>query len=178
MASDIRLTREIDHAPVTVSNKAYSHRTARGPVQPGSAISGYWPLRGKAPSRHIVMTKQFLHRPYVVRGFQQMGGKRMAKGVACRQSDMHWVGCLNEALHTDQLELFYQPIAPIAGDSSLLHYEILLRLKDPTGKRVSLGAFLSAAERYELMPAVDRWMLKKVLEWLEGQPQDGERQWH
>lgn len=95
--------------------------------------------------------------------------------VARRQHDMHWVSRLNEALRSDQLDLFYQPIVPIAGDHGLLHYEILLRMKNPDGNHIGPGIFLPAAERYDLMPAVDRWVLKKVLEWLESQPEHVER---
>ncbi|SNS15352.1 PAS domain S-box-containing protein/diguanylate cyclase (GGDEF) domain-containing protein [Noviherbaspirillum humi] len=88
-----------------------------------------------------------------------------------RQSDMHWVARINEALRTDQLELFYQTIAPVDDRHELLHYEILLRLKDTDGRHIGPGAFLPAAERYDLMPAVDRWVLKRVLAWLESQPE-------
>jgi diguanylate cyclase (GGDEF)-like protein/PAS domain S-box-containing protein len=88
-----------------------------------------------------------------------------------RQSDMHWVGRLHEALRGDSLELFYQPIAPMAEKDGLLHYEILLRLRDRDGNWIAPSFFLPAAERFDLMPAVDRWVLKRVLEWLEGEPE-------
>lgn len=73
--------------------------------------------------------------------------------IARRQHDMHWVGRLNEALRSDQLALFYQPIVPIAGNHELLHYEILLRMRSPDGNHIGPGIFLPAAERYDLMPA-------------------------
>ncbi|HEY8605838.1 MAG TPA: EAL domain-containing protein [Noviherbaspirillum sp.] len=92
-----------------------------------------------------------------------------------RMNDMHWVGRLNEALRGDSLALYYQPIAPLSQDGGKLHYEILLRLKERDGGCVGPGAFLPAAERFDLMPAIDRWVLKKVLEWLEGEPEHVER---
>ncbi|GIZ52314.1 EAL domain-containing protein [Noviherbaspirillum aridicola] len=92
-----------------------------------------------------------------------------------RLKDMHWVGRLNDALRGDSLELFYQPIAAVNQQGGLLHYEILLRLKDRDGSRIGPADFLPAAERFDLMPAIDRWVLKRVLDWLEGEPEHVDR---
>lgn len=92
-----------------------------------------------------------------------------------RLKDMHWVGRLNDALRGDSLELFYQPIAAVNQEGGLLHYEILLRLKERDGTRIGPADFLPAAERFDLMPAIDRWVLKRVLEWLEGEPEHVDR---
>jgi EAL domain-containing protein (putative c-di-GMP-specific phosphodiesterase class I) len=43
------------------------------------------------------------------------------------------------------------------------HYEILLRLQDETGKIIPPGAFIPAAERYNLMPQIDRWVIRATL---------------
>lgn len=88
-----------------------------------------------------------------------------------RLNDMHWVGRLNDALRGNQLELYYQPIASMTDEGGLLHYEILLRLKGKDGSCISPAAFMPAAERFDLMPAIDRWVLKRVLDWLEGEPE-------
>lgn len=91
--------------------------------------------------------------------------------IAQRRSDMQWVRRLDEARQTDSLELFYQPIMPIGLHGGGLCYEILLRLKDNGDALVGPATFMPAAERYDMMPALDRWVLWKSLQWLEQNPQ-------
>jgi EAL domain-containing protein (putative c-di-GMP-specific phosphodiesterase class I) len=67
---------------------------------------------------------------------------------------------LNQALANNQFCLYYQTIAPLTTKLALgEHYEVLLRLVDETGEVISPVAFLPAAERYNFMPAIDRWVL-------------------
>ena len=87
--------------------------------------------------------------------------------MAQRRSDMHWVRRLSDAFENDKLQLYYQPIVPIGKDSDGLHYEILLRLVNENSDLITPTTFLPAAERYDVMPTVDRWVLRKSLQWLE-----------
>lgn len=83
-----------------------------------------------------------------------------------RQQEMGWIARLNEAMRDDRLTLYYQTIFPLDGNSTLgEHWEILLRLRDVDGRLLLPGTFLPAAERYDLMPALDRWVLQHTLEW-------------
>lgn len=86
-----------------------------------------------------------------------------------RQTDMQWVSRIGDALHDGSFQLFHQKIAPMATDGGK-HYEILLRMKDDSVGWALPGLFLPAAERYDLMPAVDRWVLEHALKWLEAHP--------
>ncbi|MES2932525.1 MAG: EAL domain-containing protein, partial [Pseudomonadota bacterium] len=92
--------------------------------------------------------------------------------LAQRHNDMHWVTRLSEAFQNEQLLLYCQPIVPIGAQDSGTHLEILLRLKNGSGAPIRPGKFLPSAERYDVMPAIDRWVLKKSLEWLEQNPAD------
>jgi len=84
--------------------------------------------------------------------------------LAARDAQMQWVSRLTQALDEDRFALCYQPIAPLAAHAhERPHYEILLRLVDADGQLVEPGAFLPAAERYNLMPAIDRWVLRHAL---------------
>ena len=86
--------------------------------------------------------------------------------VARRKSHMQMVSGIQDALRTNRFELFAQPIVPLkAGDH--LHAEILLRLQGDNGEYLSPGIFLPAAERYHLMPAIDRWVVTEALRTLE-----------
>ena len=65
----------------------------------------------------------------------------------------------------NRLELFYQPIVGIGKDnaSSRGHYELLLRMRDENGDLVGPDQFIPAAERYNLMSTLDRWVIRQAL---------------
>ncbi|EIU2834173.1 TPA: EAL domain-containing protein [Pseudomonas aeruginosa] len=71
---------------------------------------------------------------------------------------------LREALENDRFQLQAQEIVPVGprrdGDR---HYELLLRLYDPDGQMTPPGAFIPAAERFNLMASIDRWVINEAL---------------
>lgn len=79
-----------------------------------------------------------------------------------RRGEMQWVARLTKALEQDRFVLFEQPIISLA-DRQIVKHEILLRLQDDNGDLISPQVFIPAAERYNLMPAVDRWVIKNTL---------------
>lgn len=83
-----------------------------------------------------------------------------------RRSDMHWVTRLTHAFQNDQLQLYCQPIMSLSNDTELKHYEILLRLRNGRAGPVLPGTFLPAAERYDVILKIDRWVLERTLQWL------------
>ena len=87
--------------------------------------------------------------------------------VERRRSDMHWASKLSEAFGNGQLQLFCQPIRRVGKGQTGLHYEILLRIREDDSRTIEPAMFLPAAERYDLMPNVDRWVLSRTVEWLE-----------
>jgi EAL domain-containing protein (putative c-di-GMP-specific phosphodiesterase class I) len=67
--------------------------------------------------------------------------------------------------------LYYQPIVPVdQRQIEGLHMELLLRMEDRDGNIILPGAFLPAAERYNLMPHLDRWVTQTAFEWLAQNP--------
>jgi diguanylate cyclase (GGDEF)-like protein/PAS domain S-box-containing protein len=85
------------------------------------------------------------------------------------QGEMQWVQRISRALEEDRFCLYYQSITPVAdrmaeGD----HFEILLRMVDETGQLVPPMTFIPAAERYNLMPAIDRWVISTAFALLSG----------
>jgi predicted signal transduction protein with EAL and GGDEF domain len=75
-----------------------------------------------------------------------------------RHREMHWVSKLTRACDEGRFELFYQPIVAIGTNSDEReHFELLLRLRDENGARVAPAEFIPAAERYNVMPSIDRW---------------------
>ncbi|HEC13683.1 MAG TPA: PAS domain S-box protein [Acidiferrobacteraceae bacterium] len=81
--------------------------------------------------------------------------------LARRHGEMQWITRLNAALDSDKFELYYQPIVSLSTDGSgEKRGEILLRMH---GKQlIPPMAFIPAAERYGMMPTIDRWIIKKV----------------
>ncbi|MEO8758125.1 MAG: EAL domain-containing protein [Devosia sp.] len=80
-------------------------------------------------------------------------------------TDMGWVQRLHRALEEDRFELYAQPIIPtIASNGDGEHVELLLRLREGNnGELIPPGAFIPAAERFGVMPAIDRWVVKAAL---------------
>jgi diguanylate cyclase (GGDEF)-like protein len=88
-----------------------------------------------------------------------------------RHGEMQWVSRLGKALEENRFLLYCQPVVGVAGGQRTVeHYEILLRLQDEAGKIVPPGAFIPAAERYNLMPQIDRWVIRETLALLANQP--------
>ena len=88
------------------------------------------------------------------------------EAILQRHGEMQWVHRLSSAFDTNSFELYAQPISHVAGDRVVSHYEILLRMQDGKGRLVPPGAFIPAAERYNLMPTIDRWVVRTTLEML------------
>jgi len=90
---------------------------------------------------------------------------------AQRRSDMHWVTRLTHAIQKDLLQLYCQPIKALGDGKQRQHYEILLRLRNGRSGPIAPGAFLPAAERYDVILKIDRWVLTRTLEWLGSHPE-------
>ena len=87
-----------------------------------------------------------------------------ASEAAVRQSEMEWVTRIQSAIEQQRFRLFFQVIAPVHDQGSSSHIEILIRMIDIDGQIISPGAFIPAAERYNLMSAIDRWVIGKVFQ--------------
>lgn len=81
-----------------------------------------------------------------------------------QNAQMQWVTRLTHALDANRFRLYQQVISPLAKQGQVRsHYEILLRLLDEDGQVIEPMAFMAAAERYNLMPAIDRWVVREVI---------------
>ena len=76
-----------------------------------------------------------------------------------RYDDMQLVAEIQQALDGNEFELLAQPIASLSDNSANPRYEVLLRMADGEGGRVETKALFSAAERYRMMPQIDRWVV-------------------
>ncbi|MEG4799628.1 EAL domain-containing protein [Microcoleus sp. ARI1-B5] len=80
-----------------------------------------------------------------------------------QHGETQWVVQINQALEENSFRLYSQPIVPLPGlPTTGTHCEILLRIQLETGQLVSPMAFIPAAERYNLMHAIDRWVIRTL----------------
>jgi len=88
--------------------------------------------------------------------------------IAGRYGEMQWVTRIGDALENNRFQLYCQPVMPMAaqGDRPAHIIEILIRMEAEDGELIPPGAFIPAAERYNLMVAVDRWVVHSTLTWL------------
>jgi EAL domain-containing protein (putative c-di-GMP-specific phosphodiesterase class I) len=87
------------------------------------------------------------------------------EAAARQRGEILWLQLLQGALKENRFELHAQPIVhaapqPQEGGPGL---EVLLRLKDDKGVSIAPEDFMRAAERYRLMPHVDRWVVQTAL---------------
>lgn len=78
---------------------------------------------------------------------------------------IQWATEIRTALDEDRFKLYAQAIQPLQTEQPL-SYEILIRLQDHNGEIIPPGAFLPAAERYNLTPRIDRWVISQTLNWM------------
>ncbi|MGB5475202.1 MAG: EAL domain-containing protein [Gammaproteobacteria bacterium] len=90
------------------------------------------------------------------------------KELTQRKGEMQWVSRIRDALDRRQFVLVGQLIKPVRADSDAggTGLEVLVRMLDDTGNIILPGAFLPAAERYNLIVALDRWVVEETLQHL------------
>jgi diguanylate cyclase (GGDEF)-like protein/PAS domain S-box-containing protein len=83
------------------------------------------------------------------------------------QTQMEWVSRVRTALEHDRFCLYAQKILSlkpddVEGDDDNAHFELLLRMRDESGQIIGPALFIGAAERFNLMPAIDRWVIRRA----------------
>jgi diguanylate cyclase (GGDEF)-like protein len=92
-----------------------------------------------------------------------------------RRREMQWAARINAALEEGRFELYRMTIQPLQRAEPGQHYELLLRMRDESGRMVSPDNFIAAAERYALTPAIDRWVIENALRWLVSEADEREK---
>jgi EAL domain-containing protein (putative c-di-GMP-specific phosphodiesterase class I) len=85
--------------------------------------------------------------------------------VSSRRGEMSWVSRITQCLEDDRFFLHCQRVVPLdAADTGESEYlELLLRMRDEEGRVVQPNAFIPAAERYQLMGGIDRWVVARAM---------------
>jgi diguanylate cyclase (GGDEF)-like protein/PAS domain S-box-containing protein len=92
-----------------------------------------------------------------------------------RRRETQWAARISAALDEGRFELYRMPILALQKKEVGEHYEILVRMRDEAGKIVPPDQFIAAAERYNITPAIDRWVFENTLRWLVSEADERER---
>ena len=94
---------------------------------------------------------------------------RTNEGMVERSEELTLLPRLQAALKNNEFRLFVQAVASLDqkfNEPPITHFEFLLRLRDSTGQEISPWQFIKAAERYDLMRDIDRWVISNSLQFV------------
>ena len=124
-------------------------------------------IRSDNPLAHALATAEIACKAAKDRGRNRVEMFQDSdQSIIRRHTDILVVGKLRDALGNDSFRLDAQPILPLRGNYGRPRFELLIRMLGDRGEIIPPGKFLSAAERYQLMPTVDRWVVRRACELL------------
>jgi diguanylate cyclase (GGDEF)-like protein/PAS domain S-box-containing protein len=134
-------------------DKIYSVGVSIGLVQIGAESGSIEDTLSAADSACYVAKQQGRGRVHVYSARDE--------AVARQRGEIIWLQRLQAALKENRFELYTQPIVAVGGRPDVgPACEVLLRLRNADGSESKPMDFMPAAERYHLMPSVDRWVLQ------------------
>lgn len=137
------------------------------PVEVSASFGVARVVDGKHPLSHALAAAEIACKAAKDRGRDRVETYEEAdQSIVRRYTDVTLVSTLRYALAHDLFRLEAQTIEPLNGAASGPKFELLLRMTDEGGQSVAPDKFLSAAERYQLAAAVDRWVVRRVLQML------------
>ena len=175
------------HTLMLSRDRAVSHNVRFIPdCTPGGQFRGCWLLLSEALAGES-RTRDFLNVADTMHG----RARAMAGEDAADEStgELHYLQSMTEdltgwadpkarfleALEGDQFCLWYQAIRRCGREVTGPDYaEILIRLQEEENNMLPPGAFFPVAERYHLMASLDRWVVRKVLDWYQSKRKPGD----
>jgi len=117
----------------------------------------------KQPLAHAMAAAEIACKAAKDRGRDRVERYESAdESIIRRHDDVHIVAGLRDSLAKNQFRLYAQLIQPLAMDGGEPRYEILLRRELESGEILQPSKFMSAAERYQMMPAIDAWVIENT----------------
>jgi diguanylate cyclase (GGDEF)-like protein len=133
-----------------------------------SASLGVAPIgRGENALAHALATAEIACKAAKDRGRDRVEMFQDSdQSIIRRHTDILVVGQIRDALANNSFRLDAQPILPLRGNYGRPRFELLIRMVGERGQIIAPSKFLSAADRYQLMPAIDRWVVRRACELL------------
>jgi diguanylate cyclase (GGDEF)-like protein/PAS domain S-box-containing protein len=108
---------------------------------------------------------------------QAARSERETAGPGRHVSRLSWLERIRHALEDDRFELHAQPIVALVAspddDEPIPAFELLLRMRSDSGELVPPATFLPIAERFDLIGAIDRWVLGRAVALLRREHEAG-----
>lgn len=122
-------------------------------------------LQSKHPLSHALAASEVACKAAKDRGRGRVEVYQDADvSIIRRHEDVMVIGNVRDALANDRFRLDAQVITEFGSPGKSHRFELLLRMIDTNGESIAPDKFLTAAERYQLAPAIDRWVISFVLE--------------
>lgn len=155
-----RLRASVDAARFTIDGRSFNLSISVGLV----TLDGDTPVEAALAQADIAM--------YIAkeRGRNRVVRYDPAKDSSSQLSDANqWVVRIKDALQDNRLLFYFQPIVHLS-DTRIAHYEALVRLRDENGTIIPPVTFIPPAERFGLMPHLDRWIVREAIQVLQAHP--------
>jgi diguanylate cyclase (GGDEF)-like protein len=152
---------------IRAATAAIAPRAGQGSFEVSASV-GVAPIgRGENALAHAMATAEIACKAAKDRGRNRVEVFQDSdQSIIRRHTDILVIGKLRDALDADSFRLDAQPILPLRANYGRPRFELLIRMLGDRGEIIPPGKFLSAAERYQLMPTVDRWVVRHACELL------------
>jgi Amt family ammonium transporter len=142
-------------------------RAGQGSFEVSACLGAAPIIRSDNPLAHALATAEIACKAAKDRGRNRVEiFQDSDQSIIRRHTDILVIGKLRDALGNDSFRLDAQPILPLRANYGRPRFELLIRMLGDRGEIIPPGKFLSAAERYQLMPTVDRWVVRRACELL------------
>ena len=163
--SDLTVAHEVGKRVLAATAQlGYVHGVDAVPV--AASIGAVAIGQGQSQVAHLIAAAEL-----ACKRAKQQGGGRLAVAdggatfMAGREQQAIAASTLQEALRSNDFRLEAQPIVGLgARPGETVGYELLVRMRNSAGALVAPDKFFDAAERYELLPALDRWVLCSAID--------------
>ncbi len=172
---DRRLASGINTIESILSDVSEQEFLSRGHQYPVSMSAGFVVIDNESTSPTRVMSEanracNLANKKAIGRPISYQANNEEIKS---QEGNVEWILILKKAIQENRFEMYAQPIhplSPIEYNKPFSHYELLIRLNDEKGKPISTEEFVTAAEYYSMMPAIDRWVIRNVFRQISSIP--------
>lgn len=152
------ICRSISHEPYLIDEHRLNISVSIGVIAINKYADGTVTLLRDAVAAANTAKELGRNRVYVLESDSELHTRR--------EKLLQWIDKMNDLLDNDYLVLRAQPIVPTTDNAAAEHYEILLGLRDKEGGVMPPGEFIEAAECYNRMQRVDRWVIERAFAWM------------